>query len=197
MSQDNATVIKNAVDAYNKGNAEGVGSHFGGALQKGVAGTVQKDVQYTLNHVKADGAQVLFSYTAKGKSGEWHGSGVATVENGKIVGLHHVEDVIGKAILGGTGLPSLTGNWSGSSSGITVTLSLTQNGNNVTGTATAFGATFPVTGTANYPNVVLNGSLNGLPVNFTGAYNPPPNTIPGTLTVTGFPPPLSVTLVRQ
>jgi len=126
-----------------------------------------------------------------------HGSGVATIENGKISSLYHHEDYIANLIDGGGTLPSLTGNWSGSSSGITVNLTLTQNGNNVTGTATAFGSTFPVTGTVNYPNVVLNGSLNGLAVNFTGAYNPPPNTIPGTLTVAGFPPPLSVTLTRQ
>jgi hypothetical protein len=197
MSQDNATVIKNAVDAYNKGNAEGVSNHFASALQAGISGSVQKDVQYTINHIKADGPHVLFAYTAKGKSAEWNGSGVATVENGKIVALHHIEDVISKVIQMGGALPSLTGNWAGSSSGINVTLNLTQTGNNVTGTASAFGSTFPVTGTVNYPNVVLNGSLNGLAVNFTGAYNPPPNAIPGTLTITGFPPPLTVTLNRQ
>jgi hypothetical protein len=199
---DNTTVVQNAVDAYNKGNGDALGKHFGSALSKGASGSVKGGggAQYTILHISESGPHVAFSYAAKatvgGKPAQWHGSGVATVDNGKITNLYHQEDPLGKYLAGGgAAVPSLTGTWVGSAQGITVTLNLTQTGNNVTGTANAFGATFPVTGTVNYPQVNLQGNMNGVAVTFTGTYNPPPNTIPGTLTAMGSS--IQVTLNRQ
>ncbi len=206
MPQDNATVIKNAVEAFNKGNGDALGGHFAHNLQKGASASVKSartlaaDLQYHIEQIQADGPNVSFAYsvtgTFHGKAARWPGSGVATVVNGKITALYHREDLISKAIQIRIALnPLLTGNWSGSAQGITVTLSLTQSGNNVTGTANAFGASFQVTGTVDYPTVSLQGNMNGVLVTFSGAYNPPPNTIPGTLTAMGSS--LPVTLKRQ
>jgi hypothetical protein len=203
---DSAAVIKEAVEAFNKGNAEGLGGLFATRLQKGAAASVKtartaaSDLQYKIDHIQADGDHVAFSYTVsgtfRGKAARWTGSGTATVVNGKITALNHVEDLIGKGIQIGIKLnPTMTGNWAGSAQGVNVTLALSQSGNNVSGTASAFGATFPVSGTNNYPNVALHGNMNGVQVNFAGAFNPPPNTIPGTLTAMGSS--LQVTITRQ
>jgi hypothetical protein len=85
--------------------------------------------------------------------------------------------------------PSMTGSWSGGSGGTNVTLQLTQTGNNVSGTGTLQGTpgSFPLNGTNNFPNVALQGTVFGLPVTFSGAFASP-NSIPGTLTIQGFPP---------
>jgi predicted ester cyclase len=214
-------VIKDALDAFNKGDAASLGKLFGGGLGKGVAASVKSnrtafpDLAYKIERVAADGDQVHFSYVAKGthkgklggqaatnKSASWTGSGVASVQNGKIVGLQIYEDTIGRALqlglkLGSAALPSLTGTWKGSSQGIDVTLILVQTGNSVTGTASAFGSTFPVTGSVSFPNVALQGSLNGLAVTYNGAYNPPPNTIIGTLVVQGVGTIPNLAITRQ
>jgi len=208
---DNATIVQNAVEAFNKGNADALGGLFSRELQKGATSSIKSvradaaDLHYKIQHIKAEGDNVAFSYvvtgTFKGKAASWSGSGMATVVNGKITALQNTEDVISKSIqlggkLGGILLqPSLTGKWSGSAQGITVTLTLVQSGSTVSGTAVAFGATFPVAGTVNFPNVSLHGSMNGVAVNFSGAYNPQPNTIPGTLTAMGSS--MAVTLNRQ
>ena len=141
-----------------------------------------------------------FAYTVsgtfKGKAVHWPGSGVATIVDGKIARLQHAEDLISKGLQLGVVLnASMTGNWAGAAQGISVTLSLTQSGNNVSGTAKAFGATFNVTGSADYPSVSLQGSMNGVQVTFNGAFNPAPNAVPGTLTAMGSS--LPVTLNRQ
>ncbi|HEX6086964.1 MAG TPA: nuclear transport factor 2 family protein [Thermoanaerobaculia bacterium] len=204
-------VIREAIQAFNKGDGGALGKMFGGGLGKNAAkatDAVRKDLgdlTYDLEHVHAEGDQVHFSYTAKGSAGggkaaTWTGSGVATVKDGKIVGLQTYEDAIRRDIQLGrlkgrlTANPSMTGNWSGSAQGITVTLQLVQSGNNVTGTANAFGATFPVTGTNNYPTVNLAGNMNGVQVTFSGSFASP-NSIPGTLTALGSS--IQVTINRQ
>jgi hypothetical protein len=143
----------------------------------------------------------MFTYTVKGthkgalgdikatnKSAQWHGWGVATVENGIITGIHTNEDWVRAGIQLGIVNPTMTGTWTGSSGNTTVTLVVTQSGTGVSGTATMSGLAdkFPVSGTNNYPNVDLRGNAFGLQVTFTGAFSDA-TTIPGTLTVQGFP----------
>lgn len=212
-------VIKDAVEAFNKADSRALGKLFGGKLGKGLENAMTDnrgafpDLAYKIEHIVAEGDTVHFTYVAKGtnkgkyrgekatnKTASWGGSGTAYVKDGKIVGLQTRDDRVSQAIqlgrkLGGAAQPTLTGNWQGAAQGITVTLQLVQSGNNVTGSATAFGSTFPVTGTVNYPNVSLSGTMNGLAISFTGAYNPPPNAIPGTLTALGSS--IQVTINRQ
>lgn len=211
-------VIREAIDAFNKGDSAALGKLFGGDLGKGVGQAVKAtreafpDLKYEIEHIVAHGDEVHFTYVAKGtnkgmfygqkgtnKTAAWRGSGVANVQNGKISGLLVNEDAIARAIQLGHRLfaaqPSLTGNWQGSSQGIAVSLQLVQTGTSVSGNAQAFGSSFPVTGSVNYPNVSLAGNMNGVQVTFGGAYNPPPNTITGTLTALGSS--LAVTITRQ
>jgi|GEM_PF-5197651 len=217
MPDDNAAVLQHAVDAINKKGQ--VASFFGGDFARHAEGnakgiqTAFPDLEYKIDHVHAEGDHVTFAYTATGtnkgalgphkatgKKATWQGSGTATISGGKITAVHLTEDFRRAALqLGIIHLlnPSMTGKWSGSAQGITVTMNLVQTGNNVIGTATAtgFSAPFPVSGTNNYPNVSLNGNVGGLGVNFTGTFSNP-NTIPGKLTVQDFPP-IQVTITRQ
>jgi len=203
---DAATVIQNAVEAFNKSKGDALGGLFAQNFQKGAIASIKgarsdvPDLQYKIEHIKADGDTVSFAYTVtgtfKGKAVHWPGSGVATVVDGKIARLQHAEDLISKGIQIGVILSaSMTGNWAGAAQGISVTLALTQTGNNITGTAKAFGASFPVTGTADYPSVSLHGNMNGVQVNFNGDFKPAPNAVAGTLTAMGSS--IPVTLNRQ
>lgn len=180
-SQDSVSVIRSAAEQYNRGE--------GGATNESVGG----GTQYEILHATADGPRVSFAYLVKqGRESQAYGTGVAYVEGGKITSLQRSTNYVTQV----GGAPSLTGNWSGSAQGITVVLVLTQNADNsVTGTATAFGSTFPVTGNVSYPSVSLKGDMNGVEVSFQGKYDPPPNTIPGTLTALGSS--LPVTMTRQ
>ncbi len=217
MPEDSAAVLQHAAEAFNKGDANAFEKLFGSEMQHDVGGRLKwmhgafPDVQYKIDHVQADGPHLTFTYTAngtnKGKIGrhnatnkavQWHGTGVATVSNGKIVSVHVQEDLARLSILLGIALnPTMTGTWSGSAQGTNVTLKLVQNGNTVTGTATVSGLqdTFAVHGTNNYPNVSLGGSVYGLAVSFTGKFTDN-NAIPGTLSIQGFSP-IQVTLKRQ
>jgi predicted ester cyclase len=216
MAQDNASVIKNAAEAFNKGQAEGLNKVFGGGRDKYAAEALKSlrgafpDLHYTVDHVSGDGSHVEFAYTVKGthkgalddikatnKAAQWHGSGTATIQNGMITDISTTEDWARVRIQLGLANPSMTGTWKGSGQGTTVTLVLTQTGTAVSGTATVSGipGSFPLAGTNNFPNVVLKGTVFGLTVNFTGAFSNP-NTIPGTLTIQGFSP-QAVTLTRS
>src|SRR5262245_54226124 len=105
---DSATVIREAIDAFNKGNGDALGGLFAQRLQKGATGSVKSlrtaasDLQYKIDHIQADGDNVAFAYTVsgtfKGKPAKWTGSGTATVVNGKITALHNVEDVISRGL---------------------------------------------------------------------------------------------------
>jgi predicted ester cyclase len=207
MPPDNASVVKKAVEAANEGQAEGFKRAFGGDRANQFADSLKTlrtafpDLKYTIDHIQAEGNQVTFTYTCKGthkgtlgqlratnKAAQWHGWGVATVENGVITAVHTAEDWVRAGIQLGMN-PSMTGSWSGGSGGTNVTLQLTQTGNNVSGTGTLQGTpgSFPLNGTNNFPNVALQGTVFGLPVTFSGAFASP-NSIPGTLTIQGFPP---------
>ena len=213
---DNTAVVKAAVEAFNGGKADGVKKAFGRDVEKGALesmGTLRgafPDLQYSIDHIQAEGNQVTFAYTVKGthkgalgdikatnKAAQWHGWGVATVENGVITSVHTNEDWVRAGIQLGLVNPSMTGTWTGSSGSTTVTLVVTQSGNNVSGNATMSGLSdkFPVSGTNNYPNVNLQGNAFGLQITFAGSFSGT-NTIPGTLTVQGFPS-QAVTLTRK
>jgi predicted ester cyclase len=206
MPADNASILKSALDAANGGHADQFArvfhgdqvSHIGDSL-KGIRAAFP-DVHYTLDHVQSEGDTVTFTYTVKGtnsgtlgalratnKAAQWQGWGTATIKDGAIVNIQTHEDLVRAALQLGIN-PSMSGSWAGSSGGTQVTLQLTQSGTAVSGTATLVGvATFPVNGTNNYPNVQLSGNAFGLAVTFAGKFNGP-NSVPGTLTVQGFPP---------
>ena len=172
--------------------------------------TAFPDLKYTLDHIQSEGNQVTFAYSVAGthkgalgqlkatqKTAQWQGWGVATVENGVITQLHTNEDWVRAGLQLGVANPTMVGTWAGGAGGTSVRLVLAQSGNSVSGTATLAGTpdSFPVSGTNNYPSVALSGSAYGLAVTFTGAFSAP-NTIPGTLTIQGFPA-MPVTLTRQ
>jgi predicted ester cyclase len=216
MPADNATVVKNAVEAFNAGQADDLKKVFSrdmSATAADSAKTLRKafpDLKYKIDHIQSEGNQVTFAYSVAGthkgafgrfkatdKAAKWNGWGVATVENGVITNLHTVEDWVRATLQLGVANPTMVGTWSGGAQGATVTLVLTQAGSTVNGTATMAGVpnSFPVSGTNNYPSVSLTGTAFGLPITFTGAFSAA-KTIPGTLTVQGFPP-QPVTLTRQ
>jgi predicted ester cyclase len=213
---DNSSIVKSAVEAFNGGAADGIRKVFHRDVEKGPVESMKTlrtafpDLQYTIDHIQSEGNQVTFTYTVKGthrgalgdlkatnKAAQWHGWGVATVENGLITSIHTNEDWIRAGIQLGVVNPSMTGTWSGASGSTTVTLVCTQTGSSVSGTAQMSGIAdkFPVSGTNNYPNVSLQGTAYGLQVTFTGAFSNA-NTIPGTLTIQGFPS-QAVTLTRK
>jgi hypothetical protein len=176
----------------------------------GLASTA-KGVKYTVNQTVTEGTLVAFTYSATGtstatnKAGSWTGSGVATLDGGVITALQVHEDTIAKAIVLGESLttvahPTAAGTWTGSASGFTVTLKLTQSGTKVTGTVaiTGFPGTFPATGENNYPhnpNVVINATVVGLETEFEGDFDGA-NKIDGTLKIPGFSP-IDVTVNKQ
>jgi predicted ester cyclase len=213
---DNASIVKSAVEAFNGGQADGVKKAFHRNTEKGALESMRTlrtafpDLQYAIDHIQADGDQVMFTYTVKGthrgelgdlkatnKAAQWHGWGVATVENGVITNIHTKDDWVRAGIQLGILNPSAAGTWTGASGNTTVTLVLTQTGATINGTATMSGLadSFPVSGTNNYPDVDLRGTAFGLQVVFDGAFNGA-NTIAGSLTVQGFPP-QQVTLTRK
>jgi predicted ester cyclase len=218
MATDHSSVVRNAVDAVNSGKPEAAEKLFGPALARKVAESVKMmrtafpDLQYTIDHIETHGDHVTFAYSVKGthrgqlgtiaatnKEAHWHGAGVAVIENGIIAHVHTLEDWVRLGLQLGVRLvnPTMNGTWVGSSGSTSVTLTLTQNGTAVSGTAKVSGLpdTFPLNGTNNFPNVSLSGSVFGLQVTFNGAFNGP-NAVAGTLTVQGFPPQL-VTITRQ
>jgi predicted ester cyclase len=223
MPDDNAVVLQRAVDAFNKGGASGLGSVFGKDLEHGVSDRAKRlhtafpDLQYKIDGSHSEGNRVAFTYTASGtfkgtlgeykgtnKSAQWHGVGVASVSEGKIVAVHVTEDWVRAALLLGVVdsiahllKATMAGTWGGTGGGITVTLHLSQAGNAVSGSATAtgFSETFPVSGTNNHPKVSLAGSVGGLPITFAGDFSGP-DSVPGTLTVQGFAP-VPVTIKRK
>jgi hypothetical protein len=96
--------------------------------------------------------------------------------------------------------PSMSGRWSGAASGLIVTLTLSQSGNDVIGSGLISGTTtsiaVEVTGTNVYPNVSLTFYATGYyPMNFTGKFSDN-NTIPGKFNGSGFSD-FSITLIRQ
>jgi hypothetical protein len=213
---DNISVVRSAVEAFNGGQTEGIRKAFGRGAEGRALESLKTlrgafpDLQYSIDHIAEEGNQVTFTYTVKGthkgtlgdlkatnRAAQWHGWGVATVENGVITNVHTNEDWIRAGIQLGIVNPLMTGTWAGSSGSTTVTLVLTQSGNNVSGTATMSGVSdkFPVSGTNIYPNVDLKGSAFGLAVTFDGAFSGA-NTVAGTLTVQGFPS-QAVTLTRR
>jgi predicted ester cyclase len=216
MAVDNASVVKNAVEAFNQGQAEGLQKAFGKDMSATAAESAKSlrsafpDLKYKIDHIQSEGSQVTFTYSVSGthkgalgqfkatdKSAQWHGWGVATVENGVITRLHTNEDWVRAGMQLGIANPTMVGTWVGGSQGTSVTLTLTQSGNGVNGTGTLSGSpdSFPISGTNNFPAVSLGGTVFGLQVSFDGTFSGP-NSIPGTLTIQGFPP-LSVTLNRQ
>jgi predicted ester cyclase len=216
---DSQTLVKSSMqDVFNKADATSVATYFSPELHDLVSQGIQDsktafpDLQYTITNMASDGDTVAFTYTAKGtqkgvleglaatnKAATWSGSAIATVSAGKITHIYVQEDYIAKmAQLGHiTAISSMTGKWVGSTSGITVSLTLTQSGNNVTGscTITGFSGTHAVTGTNTYPSVKLSSNLgNGLVGNFDGEFSGP-NTVSGSLTIMGSS--LHVTINRQ
>ncbi len=216
MSAETDLVQKGLEETLNKGDANSIAKYFSADLQETLGQAIKEnrtgfpDLHYKIDHIVSSGDMVVFSYTASGthkgpfegkqptgKAAQWGGSVVATVRDGKIVHLDVDEDHIRRDLqLGVVTSPSMTGTWVGNSSGMTVTLNLTQTGNNVTGnvTITGFSGQYPVTGTNNYPAVSLNASPAGLPATFVGKFSGP-NSVPGTLTMMGSN--LPVTINRQ
>jgi predicted ester cyclase len=218
MSAETDLVQKSLEETFNNGDVASVAKFFSPDLQEAVSQAVKEnragfpDLRYKVDHITSAGNQVIFTYTATGthkgvfegrrptgKTAEWHGSVIATVQRGKIVHIHVDEDHLRRDMQLGELLdltPSMTGTWVGSSSGITVTLHLTQTGDNITGdvTITGFSGTYPVTGTNNYPNVTLNASPAGIPAQFVGKFSGP-DSVPGVLTMMGSS--LDVTINRQ
>jgi hypothetical protein len=96
---------------------------------------------------------------------------------------------------------SLTGRWAGSTVGVAADATLTETAAGaVTGSGTLVlpQGTIPITvsGTNRHPDVTLDIHSQGQPDGrFAGAFTDP-NTVAGTLTVTGFSP-VSLTLRRQ
>lgn len=140
-----------------------------------------------------------------GKAGSWTGSGIATLSGSQIVAIQVHEDQIARAIVLGETIasvaaPTATGTWTGSASGFTVTLKLTQSGTKITGTVavSGFSGTYPVTGANNYPhnpNVNVNATVVGLATEFDGDFNGA-NQINGQLKISGFDP-IDVTVNKQ
>lgn len=218
MSAETEIVQKCLEETFNKGDVSSVAKFFSPDLQEAVSQAVKEnragfpDLRYKVDHIASAGNQVVFTYTATGtnkgefegaratgKTAEWQGSVVATVQGGKIVHIDVDEDHLRRDLQLGAALdltPTMTGTWVGSSSGITVTLHLVQSGNNVTGdvTITGFSKPYPVTGTNNYPNVTLNASPEGIPAQFVGKFSGP-DSVPGVLTMMGSS--LDVTINRQ
>ena len=223
MPDENAVVLQRAVDAINKGAASGLGSVFGKDLEQGVSDRARRlhaafpDLQYKIDRSHSEGDRVAFTYTVSGtfkgtlgeykgtnKSAQWHGTGVASVAEGKIVAVHVTEDWARAALLLGVVdsiahllKPTMAGTWVGTGDGITVTLHLSQAGNAVSGSASAtgFSESFPVSGTNNHPKVFLAGSIGGLPITFAGDFAGS-DSVSGKLTAQGFAP-VPVTIKRK
>jgi hypothetical protein len=94
--------------------------------------------------------------------------------------------------------PTVNGTWVGSSSGLTMSVTLSQSGSQVTGTGQlSGGATIPVTITGGFdvPNLTIQLSSSGFePTDYTGTLSK--GTITGTLNGSGFDN-LSMTLTKQ
>jgi len=97
--------------------------------------------------------------------------------------------------------PIMDGSWTGSIGGDVFSLSLSQDGNNVTGSVVGTRAdgqteSGTINGTNTYPNVSLTFSMTGFnPFTFTGTFSDA-NTVSGVLNGSGFTDE-SLTLVRQ
>lgn len=83
---------------------------------------------------------------------------------------------------------SMTGSWRATSSGVTITLTLNENGKSITGSGTVQGSSsvaVDVTGMHEHPSVSLTLAAQGYaPMNFTGSFDGD-NSVSGTLNGSG------------
>jgi hypothetical protein len=195
MTAANLDLIRQVVDSFNKGQGqiEAISPHLLHPLPKLPAQPFTK-MTCTITATGDRGDDVYFTYTATGthtgefkgfkatnKTIQWEGWAVATIVNGKISNVQAIEDDWAKLLKLGLQLqlPSMSGKWTTNVLGIQINLDLKQNGRTTTGTASALGQSYPVTGSNDYPsqpNVTLQlqlgaGSENLLKShgNFTGS----------------------------
>jgi predicted ester cyclase len=218
MSAETDLVQKCLEEVFNKGTVASIDNFFVAELHDTISQAIAEnrsgfpDLSYKIDSIAEVADLVAFSYTATGthkgvfennqptgKAAQWQGSVIATVRDGKIVHIDVAEDNIRRSL--GLGLvvtltPEMTGTWVGETSGLKVTLHLTQSGNNITGnvTITGFHGQYPVTGTNKYPDVTLHAAPEGLQAQFVGKFKGS-NSVPGVLTMMGKS--LDVTIDRQ
>ena len=178
MTSTNVDLVRQVVDAFNKGKGqiEAISSHLLHPLPKLPAQPFTK-MTCTITATGGQGDDVYFTYTATGthtgefkgfkatnKTIQWEGWAVATIVNGKISSVQAIEDDWAKLLKLGLQLPlpSVSGNWTTNVLGIQINLELKQNGHAITGTASALGQRYPVTGSndsPSQPNVTLQSQL--------------------------------------
>lgn len=190
-------LVKKALESVRGGDVsalvKSLSGDLGGRLKTGLAdfGKRFSDLHIDVGDVVTSGDRVGFTYTATAThSGEaygvkatkkkikWTGTGVAVVADGKITDLQVRDDGWARRFQLGvlpeittSGAYNLTGTWTSNYNGICLQATLTQSGNNFSGSACAsaggsqIGATIQLSGTNNTsasPQIVVNGAgFNG------------------------------------
>ncbi len=190
--------LKRLVEEVNSGQATNLRSAQGNAIERSIATRRRRsaNLKYELDEVQDHGDRVAFRYTAHGANGSWCGSGCASLKGEELHVDQHSEDYIGRRIAEGRiadffsaadPQDNITGDWTGELFGVKFTMDLNQKppSDAVTGTISALGSSFPLTGTNNPPNVAASGSSDGKTIKFSGQWTGP-NTIDGTISGDGF-----------